>query len=65
MPRKRKTKIAKIRTWLEAGRPITPVTAFNRFGCMRLAAVVHSLRASGLTIYTDMTKGFATYRLSL
>lgn len=27
--------------------PITPLEALNRYGCMRLAAVIHTLRSKG------------------
>ena len=47
------SKCARIRSWLKAGRAITPVEALNRFGCMRLAARIHEFRAEGLPIVTE------------
>ena len=46
---------------------ITPLTALDKYGCMRLAARVNDLRYSGHLITTEMvkagTKRFARYRL--
>lgn len=47
------SKCDRIRSWLRAGRAITPVEALNRFGCMRLAARIHEFRAEGLPIVTE------------
>lgn len=47
------SKCDRIRSWLKAGRAITPVEALNRFGVMRLAARVHELRQRGMPIVTE------------
>ena len=47
------SKCDRIRSWMRSGRAITPVEALNRFGCLRLAARVHDLRADGMTIVTE------------
>ena len=47
------SKCDRIRSWLRAGKPLTPIEALNRFGCLRLAAWVHELRADGMTIVTE------------
>jgi len=47
--------------------PITPIDALNKYGCFRLAAVIHNLRSKGYRIETDTkengTKRYASYRL--
>ena len=49
--------------------PITPLEALNRYGCMRLAAVIHSLRSKGHGISMFMVmddnngKHYAQYSL--
>lgn len=49
-------------------RPITPLEALSSYGCLRLAARIADLRASGHRIDTEMVeqdeKRFARYRLS-
>lgn len=56
-----------VRRRLEAGEKISPLTALRDFGCLRLAAVIHRLRAEGMQIVTDSRnqrgKQFAVYRL--
>lgn len=56
-----------VRRRLEAGEKISPLTALRDFGCMRLAAVIHRLRAQGLNIVTETRnqrgKTYAVYRL--
>lgn len=57
-----------IRGDLMAGLSITPLEALNRYGCMRLAAVIHRLREDGHRITTEMVttpegKRFARYRM--
>jgi hypothetical protein len=48
-------------------RPITAITALNRLGCFRLAAVIHLLRGDGHVIDTVMigsgSKQYARYTL--
>lgn len=47
---------------LMRGHTITPLEAYNLFGCMRLAARIHELRKSGHEIeMTKVTVGDTTY----
>jgi hypothetical protein len=53
---------------LQAGLTITPLEALNRYGCFRLAAVIHKLRRAGHMIATEDGvspdgKHFARYRM--
>ena len=52
---------------LKRGYAITPLEALNKFGCFRLAAVIHTLRKKGHHITTDFVvkgdKHFARYKL--
>jgi hypothetical protein len=61
-----KTQTQKILQHLQSGKPLTPITALNKFGCFRLAARISDLRKDGHTIFTEtVTKGkktFASYR---
>ena len=61
-----KSQTDKILTYLKSGKPLTPITALNKFGCFRLAARIADLRKDGHTIFTEtVTKGkktFASYR---
>jgi len=49
-------------------RPIDPLTAFNAFRCLRLAARIAELKEQGYKIVTEMKeqngKRFASYRLA-
>jgi len=45
---------ASILKWLRDGKPITPLLALQQFGCMRLAARIGNLKASGHLIDTTM-----------
>jgi hypothetical protein len=51
---------------LKTGRPLTPLEALRRYGCMRLAARVEELRDAGEPIITervvDGVRSFASYR---
>lgn len=53
---------------LEAGLPITPLEALKRYGCFRLGARIHDLRAKGHPIATTMVsdgrKRYATYSIN-
>ena len=53
---------------LKAGRKITPIQALNLYGCFRLSARIHNLRADGHKIDTiPVKKGgktFASYKLN-
>lgn len=63
----------RIKEHLESGRPLTPLTALNEYGCFRLASVVNRLRAEGMTIRTIIrtkysddlmeVKHYAEYRM--
>jgi hypothetical protein len=54
---------------LENGYRITPLNALNKFGCMRLAAIIKTLRNEGYNIITQIVKskehgkGYAKYSL--
>ena len=64
MPRKRKSKIERVRTYLLSGKKLTPKSALTRFGTMRLAAIIHVLRNSfNMNKETDTRKKYATYSL--
>ena len=39
-----------IKRWLSLGRKLTPLQALELFGCLRLAARIWDLRASGMDI---------------
>ncbi len=45
-----------IKHYLEGGNKITPLEALDKFGCFRLAAIVHKLKEQGLKIKTTMIK---------
>ena len=45
-----------IKHYLEGGNKITPLEALDKFGCFRLAAIVHKLKEQGLKIRTTMIK---------
>lgn len=42
--------------FLMRGKTLTPLAALNLFGCNRLAARIHDLRADGFDIRTDYIK---------
>lgn len=48
-------------------RPLTPLEALRRFGCLRLGARIHELREQGHEIETEWVerggKRYAKYRL--
>ena len=46
----------KILKWLNKGFKITALTAFNRFGCMRLGARIWELRKEGKPIKDNLIK---------
>ena len=56
-----------IRHYLESGYSITPLEALNKFGCMRLAAVIFDLKKEGVKIKTKIikknNKSFAEYSI--
>lgn len=49
-------------------RPITPIQALEKFGCLRLAARIEELRSEGHSIETERVergnKRYARYRLT-
>jgi hypothetical protein len=59
---------AMIRDALLSGEEVTPLAALRQFGCLRLAARIADLRATGLRIETETEmrggKRFAKYRLA-
>tara|TARA_R100001163_G_scaffold59465_2_gene48244 strand:- start:807 stop:1046 length:240 start_codon:yes stop_codon:yes gene_type:complete len=50
------SQIKSIRHYLESGGKITPLEALDKFNCMRLAAVIHTLREEGLEVMTKTIK---------
>lgn len=56
-----------IRQHLEAGNTITPLEALSLFGCLRLGARIHNLKAAGMAIYSRLIeqngKRFAEYSI--
>ena len=44
---------ANVRAWLLDGRSITPLEALNKFGSLRLSAIIFDLREEGLPIVTE------------
>ena len=52
---------------LKSGNTITSLEALQRYGCLRLAAVIHSLRKEGFDVNTKMVdvkgKTIAEYSL--
>lgn len=65
--KKVKTQQEQIQKHLEAGKKITAVMAYEKFGCLRLASRIFNLKKAGLPIITEMvTKNgstFASYQL--
>jgi hypothetical protein len=51
-----KAQRARIKKWLESGKPITPLNALQAFGCFRLGARIWELRKEGLPIRTDFVQ---------
>jgi hypothetical protein len=62
-----KTQKEQIKKHLLSRKSITPIQALNKFGCLRLAAVIYKLKEEGLKIITEIEynkkKQFAKYRL--
>ena len=42
-----------IKHYLNSGYAITPLEALDKFGCMRLAAVIHDLKKEGMNIASE------------
>ena len=57
-----------IRQHLEAGNSITPLEALSLFGCLRLGARIHNLKAAGMAICSRLVeqngKHFSEYSLA-
>jgi hypothetical protein len=63
------TQNAQILKHLRAGKPLTPIEAFNRYKCMRLASRIQDLEEDGHRIKSRMVKlasgkRVASYQLS-
>ena len=62
------TAIYQIQKDLMSGKSITPLQALNKYGCFRLAALIHKLRKEGMVIETEYvtknSKTFAKYFLT-
>ena len=64
------TQIERVKNHLQSGWSITPIQALNKYGCFRLAAIIHRLRTEyNMNIKTVQTsngtgKFYATYRLN-
>jgi len=60
--------IYQIQKDLMSGKSITPLQALNKYGCFRLAALIHKLRKEGMVIETEYVtknnKTFAKYFLT-
>ena len=58
-----------IRKALESGATLSAIDALNKFGCFRLAARIHDLKAEGMDIQVAKEesngKSFAIYYLAL
>jgi hypothetical protein len=65
-----KSQADQILAYLKTGKPLDPMTALGRFGCFRLAARCHDLRAEGYPIRSEMItdvktgKRYAVYWLA-
>tara|TARA_R110002167_G_scaffold112850_1_gene285561 strand:+ start:39659 stop:39925 length:267 start_codon:yes stop_codon:yes gene_type:complete len=66
---KRETQKDKIIAHLNQGLPITPIEALERFGCFRLAAIIHTLKhIEGMNIGKELIKNkygtkYAKYKI--
>jgi hypothetical protein len=62
-----KTQKEQIKKHLLSRKSITPIQALNKFGCLRLAAVIYKLKNEGLKIMTEIEynkkKQYAKYKL--
>ena len=53
----RVTQKSKVRAHLQSGQSITPIDALERYGCFRLAAIIHTLKNDyGMNIKTELIK---------
>lgn len=46
----------KILAFLKSGRPLTPLQALRKFGCLRLGARIFDIQAHGTLIKSKMVK---------
>ena len=57
------------RTYLETGKPLTPMDALVRFNCFRLAARIKNLRDDGVPIKSELVhkdgKKYSKYFMDL
>ena len=53
-----------IKHYLSSGYSLTPLEALNKFGCMRLAAVVYDLKKEGMAIGSRTIKSLNGKRYS-
>ena len=66
---KRETQRSRVKRHLESGGAITPMDALERFGCFRLAAVIHDLKNDdNMNIEKELIKNkygtkYAKYKL--
>ena len=65
----KKAQNARIRMYLETGRPLTPMDALVRFNCFRLAARIKDLRNEGVAINSELVhkdgKKYSKYFMDL
>ena len=53
----RVTQKSKVMSHLQSGQSITPIDALERYGCFRLAAIIHTLKNDyGMDIKTELIK---------
>lgn len=53
-PKSTATQKSLIKEYLLSGKHLTPLDALDLFNCMRLAAVVHTLKKEGFDIQTEI-----------
>jgi hypothetical protein len=53
-----------ILAYLRRGRSLTPLSALNLFGCLRLGARVHDLKRQGVKIKTQMVSLSSSKRVA-
>jgi len=51
-----KAQYQRILEHLQSGGKITPLQAFEKFGCLRLGARIYEMKQNGIPIKTDMIK---------
>lgn len=59
----KQSKYESCRKHLLRGWKLTPLQALNKFGVFRLAVVVNRMRKERIKIDTDLSRGFAVYKL--